>query len=44
MNASLHGRTNVQTGYMHYLRPSKAVDDAAEMLQSTFSLQGRRGA
>lgn len=32
VNARLHGRTNVQTGYKHYLRPSKALDEAASNL------------
>lgn len=29
VNARLHGRSNVQTGYRHYLRPSAALDRAA---------------
>ena len=29
VNARIHGRTNVQTGYAHYLRPSVALDEAA---------------
>lgn len=29
VNARMHGRTNVQTGYSHYLRPDRALDDAA---------------
>lgn len=30
VNARLHGRTNVQTGYSHYLKPDAALDDAAK--------------
>lgn len=30
VNARIHGRSNVQTGYRHYLRPSAALDRAAE--------------
>ena len=32
VNARLHGRTNVQTGYRHYLRPSAALDSAAQAM------------
>lgn len=32
VNARLHGRTNVQTGYRHYLRPSAALDSAAHAM------------
>lgn len=32
VNARLHGRTNVQTGYRHYLRPSDALDSAAQAM------------
>lgn len=32
VNARLHGRTNVQTGYRHYLRPSEALDSAARAM------------
>lgn len=32
VNARLHGRTNVQTGYRHYLRPNEALDSAASAL------------
>ena len=30
VNARLHGRTNVQTGYTHYLKPDAALDAAAQ--------------
>lgn len=29
LNARMHGRTNVLTGYRHYLRPDAAMDAAA---------------
>lgn len=29
VNARMHGRTNVQTGYAHYLKPSAALDEAS---------------
>lgn len=32
VNARLHGRTNVQTGYSRYLRPSAALDSAAQAM------------
>lgn len=32
VNARMHGRTNVQTGYRHYLRPSAALDSAAQAM------------
>lgn len=32
VNARIHGRSNVQTGYRHYLRPSAALDRAAESM------------
>lgn len=38
VNARLHGRTNVQTGYSHYLRPDRAIDDAARVFGETLSL------
>lgn len=41
VNARLHGRTNVQTGYTHYLRPSKALDDAAEAFGRSVAIRPR---
>lgn len=35
VNAAMHGRTNVQTGYKHYLRPSAVLDRAAEDMGSS---------
>lgn len=35
LNAAMHGRTNVQTGYKHYLRPNRAMDEAAENMGSS---------
>ena len=32
VNARLHGRSNITTGYRHYLRPSEALDRAAEVM------------
>lgn len=32
VNARLHGRSNVTTGYRHYLKPSDALDAAAERM------------
>lgn len=36
VNARLHGRTNVQTGYRHYLRPNAALDSAAQAMGERF--------
>ena len=33
LNARLHGRTNVQTGYRHYLKPSSSLDAAVDGLR-----------
>lgn len=33
LNARLHGRTNVQTGYRHYLKPSSALDASVDGLR-----------
>jgi len=41
VNARLHGRTNVQTGYRHYLRPSAALDRAAEQMGSAVRAVGQ---
>lgn len=32
VNARLHGRSNISTGYRHYLKPSGALDDAARLM------------
>lgn len=32
LNARMHGRNNVETGYRHYLRPSTALDRAAQAM------------
>lgn len=33
LNARIHGRTNVQTGYTHYLKPSAAMDNSVDALR-----------
>lgn len=33
LNARIHGRTNVQTGYTHYLKPSAAIDNSVDALR-----------
>ncbi|RGJ47466.1 hypothetical protein DXD59_00790 [Olsenella sp. TM06-36] len=43
VNARLHGRTNVQTGYTHYLRPSRALDDAALLLGESLTCADMHG-
>lgn len=36
INARMHGRTNVQTGYTHYLHPSRSMEVAAEQMGKMF--------